>query len=241
MGTVSVTTFSSDTETVTRTKLNGLAANLLTEFNGNIEDANIKAAAAIDDSKLNLANIAQNIQFDGTSTFGGNVTFASETIADLGTVTAATITNCTLSNDPTFTSKSGLVPVGCILLWSGAVSAVPTGWGICDGSTYGTTVSPNLTDRFVIHASADSGDTYDVDDTGGAAAVTLTAAQSGIAAHTHDGVYTVDGGSGEGEAETIYNETGTTGAVTGGAASAASAHTNLPPYYALAYIIKTDA
>lgn len=59
MGTVSVTTFTSDTETVTRTKLNGLAGNLVTEFNGNIDNVNIKAAAAIANSKLNLAAIAQ--------------------------------------------------------------------------------------------------------------------------------------------------------------------------------------
>jgi len=42
-GVVSVNTFTSDTETVTRTKLNGLAANLVSEFNGSIEAANMKA------------------------------------------------------------------------------------------------------------------------------------------------------------------------------------------------------
>jgi hypothetical protein len=44
--------FTSDTETVTRTKLNNLVANLKTEFNGNIENANIKSGAAIAFSKL---------------------------------------------------------------------------------------------------------------------------------------------------------------------------------------------
>lgn len=56
MGIVSVTTFVSDEETVTRVKLNGLAANLLTEFNGNIDNDNIKPGAAIAYSKLNLAS-----------------------------------------------------------------------------------------------------------------------------------------------------------------------------------------
>jgi hypothetical protein len=55
MAVITVFTFTSDTETVTRTKLNSLAANLLTEFNGNINNANIKAGAAIAYSKLNLA------------------------------------------------------------------------------------------------------------------------------------------------------------------------------------------
>lgn len=54
MGVASTFTFTSDTETVTRTKLNNLVANLLTEFNGNIDNSNIKSAAAIAYSKLNL-------------------------------------------------------------------------------------------------------------------------------------------------------------------------------------------
>lgn len=62
MGIVSTTTFSSDTETVTKTKLNGLAANLLSEFNGSIDNTNIKALAAIAASKLNLATVAQPVQ-----------------------------------------------------------------------------------------------------------------------------------------------------------------------------------
>lgn len=46
-----------------------------------------------------------------------------------------------------------LVPIGTICLWSGADSAVPAGWAICDGrsvtSSDGTKtiVTPNLTDR----------------------------------------------------------------------------------------------
>ncbi len=47
MGTVTVTTFTSDTETVTRTKLNGLAANILTEFNGSIDKANVATDIAL--------------------------------------------------------------------------------------------------------------------------------------------------------------------------------------------------
>lgn len=66
MGTANTFTFTSDTETVTRTKLNNLVANLLTEFNGSINNSNIKAAAQIAASKLNLATIAQNVAFTGT-------------------------------------------------------------------------------------------------------------------------------------------------------------------------------
>ena len=69
MGTASTTTFSSDTETVTRTKLNGLVANLLTEFNGNISDTNISATAAINVTKLAITSQAAGdiLYHNGTS------------------------------------------------------------------------------------------------------------------------------------------------------------------------------
>ena len=55
MGIISTSIFTSDTETVTRTKLNNLVANLKTEFNGSIDNSNIKAAAGIVGSKLDLS------------------------------------------------------------------------------------------------------------------------------------------------------------------------------------------
>lgn len=55
---------------------------------------------------------------------------------------------------------------GMIILWSGAIVDIPTGWHLCDGDE-GT---PNLRDRFIVGA----GDTYAVGATGGS----LT--------HTHD-------------------------------------------------------
>lgn len=47
------------------------------------------------------------------------------------------------------------IPIGCIVLWSGSVNSVPSGWRLCDG-TNGT---PDLRDRFVIGARSDSGGT----------------------------------------------------------------------------------
>ena len=59
------------------------------------------------------------------------------------------------------------MPSGAIIMWSGAVSAVPAGWALCDG-TNGT---PDLRDRMVVAA-------------GGAYAV---GANGGAATHTHAG------------------------------------------------------
>jgi len=70
-------------------------------------------------------------------------------------------------------------PSGGIIMWSGTIANIPSGWALCDG-TNGT---PNLTGRFVVHADADSGGTYAPGDTGGADNVTLTEAQ--MPSHTH--------------------------------------------------------
>jgi hypothetical protein len=130
------------------------------------------------------------------------------------------------------------IPAGVITLWSGAISAIPSGWVICDGNNS----TPNLTAKFVIHASADSGATYDVNDTGGSTttgASSLSIAQ--LAAHTH--TYTAPGavgnqenGSGAGAVESV--SAGSTSGSTGSGSTHTHAST-IPPYYALAYIMKS--
>jgi microcystin-dependent protein len=66
-------------------------------------------------------------------------------------------------------------PPGGIILWSGSLASVPSGWYLCNGAN-GT---PDLRDRFVVGA----GNTYAVGNTGGAASVVLTSDQ--MPAHTH--------------------------------------------------------
>lgn len=69
--------------------------------------------------------------------------------------------------------QKAALPPGAIVLYPSAIA--PEGWALCDG-TLGT---PNLIDRFLVGA----GGSYAVGDTGGSAAVALTAPQ--MAAHTH--------------------------------------------------------
>jgi len=68
-----------------------------------------------------------------------------------------------------------LIPSGIIVLWSGSVASIPTGWVLCNGANS----TPDLRDRFVVGA----GSTYAVNATGGANTVTLDATM--IPAHTH--------------------------------------------------------
>ena len=129
-------------------------------------------------------------------------------------------------------------PVGGIIMWSGTVAAIPTGWALCDG-TNGT---PNLTGKFVVHADADSGGTYDVGDTGGADSVTLTTSQIPSHTHSYTDSYVLQSSLNPGIDidfnSTTWNPNGVLNKTTGSAGSGGS-HENRPPYYALAYIMKT--
>lgn len=70
------------------------------------------------------------------------------------------------------------IPSGVILMWSGTLATIPTGWALCDGSN-GT---PNLLDRFVLGV----GDTTtNPGEAGGSHSRTLTVAQ--LPSHSHAG------------------------------------------------------
>lgn len=122
------------------------------------------------------------------------------------------------------------VPVGGIILWSGAANAIPAGWALCNGSN-GT---PDLRGRFVIGA----GGSYSVGNTGGEESVTLTLKQ--IPSHSHGiGVASIERKSGGTfQAGTNNYYAGIAG--DSDSAGGGKAHNNLPPYYALCYLMRTE-
>jgi microcystin-dependent protein len=87
----------------------------------------------------------------------------------------ATFPNITGPVTATQSTINSPFPVGGIIMWSGAVNAVPSGWSLCNGAN-GT---PDLRNRFIVGAGSD----YAVGATGGANEVTLTTNQ--IPGHTH--------------------------------------------------------
>ena len=133
-------------------------------------------------------------------------------------------------------------PSGGIIMWSGSIASIPSGWLLCDG----TSGTPILRDRFIVGA----GSTYAVAGTGGTADAVIVShthtATSTDSGHSHSGgfqpfspggqnasgapnrVANVNTGTGVANITTTINSTGVSGT-----------NANLPPYYALAYIMKS--
>jgi microcystin-dependent protein len=149
---------------------------------------------------------------------------------------------------------------GMIVMWSGAIANIPAGWKLCNGVgaiSNGNPV-PNLSNRFIIGSITNSGGTYNVGNTGGSANIVVTGSTNGHAltvnqlpAHNHDlwslesSAVPLDGGMGLSKASSsqgaqLMGGTGNTG---GGAThshglNVTLTNANIPPYFALAFIIK---
>ena len=133
-------------------------------------------------------------------------------------------------------SGYGSVPVGTIVLWSGAASDIPDGWALCNGSN-GT---PDLRGRFVVGYDSNDGD-YSVGNTGGEKTHKLTTSE--MPSHNHS--YSFKGADlagswknnnyfyNQSEAYSGNNNTKYTDSTGGNAA-----HENRPPYYTLCYIMR---
>ena len=145
-------------------------------------------------------------------------------------------TNAQLLADSLGTASTGTVPIGGIILWSGSTGSVPDGWALCNGSN-GT---PNLQDRFVVGA----GNNYAVDATGGSANAVLIAHNHTYTNRTNaQGQNNVTGGPSPINDGALPNQpTSTTGINAAGSSSNTQTGTNanLPPYYSLAYIMRTS-
>lgn len=101
------------------------------------------------------------------------------------------------------------IPIGGIMMWSGAVNTIPTGWHLCDGTTVarsdaaGNIVCPDLRDRFVIGA----GNTLAPGAIGGSVALSVNTAAGG--SHTHAAWTDIQGVHAHGGATAGHALTGT--------------------------------
>jgi microcystin-dependent protein len=167
---------------------------------------------------------------------------------------------------PSTISGYGTIPIGVIVMWSGTIANIPTGWALCNGSN-GT---PNLTNKFIVGAhngvgigtsatagpgfSADNGiltDNYTPGNFGGETSHQLSIPE--LASHTHTLVPNLEvpqssasgmifqnnilqGDGGNKRTHTIIQDPSPIVTTVGGS----KYHENRSPYYALAFIMRTS-
>jgi hypothetical protein len=157
-------------------------------------------------------------------------------------------------------SGVGVVPIGSIIMWSGTIATIPSNYRLCDGGN-GT---PNLTDKFVICAAQDmynasSSNVWKAQTnitgtqtiTGGTKDAIVVSHSHGISdpGHTHDlhngGNYNWRDPTGGISAVRMSSDnydgtiikTKTTG-ISINTEGSSGTNQNLPPYYALAFIMR---
>lgn len=156
-------------------------------------------------------------------------------------------------NTPTWGSA---VPSGVIVLWSGSIATIPSGWYLCNGSN-GT---PDLRNRFVVGAFQDNAGIANTTITG-SNSLTGGSKDAIVVSHTHTATVTDPGhdhtttpstqflratsgsnGSNTGSNwrnDTLVVNSATTGiTVSNSTEGSSGTNANLVPYYALAYIMK---
>ena len=185
----------------------------------------------------------------GLTTLTANNVLIGNGTSNVAFVAPGTSGNVLTSNGTTWVSGASFV-TGMIMLWSGSIATIPAGFALCNGSN-GT---PDLRDRFVVGA----GSTYAVNATGGSANATLPS-------HTHTATSSVsdpghfhvmdrflgnlggsntayvgdDSGGGAASSQNTQSaSTGITVTTTNSTEGSSATNANLPPYFALAYIMK---
>jgi microcystin-dependent protein len=202
-------------------------------------------------SNLKIGNLtAVDATLTGNINTSGNISAAKGNIGTLSVTGNITTTGSIIQNGVV----GGIIPIGGIIMWSGNITSIPTNWSLCNGQ-FGT---PDLRNQFVIGAYADSG---------GQANTTVegSTTKSGgtkdaiVVSHTHTPTVTdpthfhTYGGSSQVQAgfdnngpfvgvSTSYNtSTASTGiSVAISTTGSSGTNQNLPPYYALAYIMRTS-
>ena len=200
--------------------------------------------------------VSGTLTASGTLTSSGTLAVTGGLTLDGSAGTSGQVIVSAGSGTPTWGSG---FPSGGIIMWSGTIATIPSGWLLCTGSS-GT---PDLRNRFIIGAFSD---------TTGVAYTTVTGAntQTGgskdaiAVSHTHTATSTVtdpghthtvnaigfsNGGSGGATQTNSYYlgaygtinsaTTGITVATSIASAGSSGTNANLVPYFALAYIMKS--
>ena len=241
----------------------------------NTDISNINIAEGC--SPANVNNAIRSVmaqlkdQQDGTSgdpfTVAGTLT-SSGTLAVTGALTldgaAGTSGQALVSAGSGTPTWGNIFVAGMIIMWSGTIATIPTGWLLCNGSSS----TPDLRDKFIIGATADSGGAAKTNITG-TPSQTGGSKDASLPSHTHTATSTVtdpqhnhtpqtlgsaqagsDNGGAPVDASTGYgtgrvsavtssSSTGITVATSNTTEGVSATNANLVPYYALAFIMKS--
>lgn len=198
----------------------------------------------------------------GASTLTANNVILGNGTSPVQFVAPGSNGNVLTSNGTTWASSTpatGFV-AGMIIMWSGTIATIPSGWVLCNGQNS----TPDLRDKFIIGASQDSGGVARTNITG-SLLQTGGSKDAIVVTHDHTATSTVTdpghthnlqfknvfaGGSGGGAGSVapftgvrtdsiVSNTTGITVATTVNTFGTSGDNANLPPFFALAYIMKT--
>lgn len=220
-----------------------ITANSVIVSNASTDDLDVNQDLSVEQD----AEVKRNLTVGGTLTVGGSKVDAAAAAMSVKSLTVS-------SPDFTVNGMSVAIPIGVITLWYGAENNVPAGWAICNGQVSNGVQTPDLTGRFVVGAgqeirngsstgkAGDGGDVYTPGMTGGERKHKLTVSE--MPKHDH----TVRMHSGDLAAAwkdqrnflMPWDKYGSKSVCDKISTSAGGdqAHENLPPYYALFYIMK---
>jgi hypothetical protein len=172
--------------------------------------------------------------------------------------TAAANTNTTQLATTAFvqTALTSAFSTGMIMMWSGSIATIPSGWVLCNGSNS----TPDLRNRFIIGAHSDVAGVANTTVTGGNTttggnkdAITVSHTHTATSTVTDPGHFHYERGTSSGSdigysvsdndnglnLPTSTATTGITVATSIDSTGSSGTNQNLPPYYALAFIMKT--
>jgi microcystin-dependent protein len=216
--------------------------------------------------KINTTLDSLDDLLDGTTAIKPNLDVGLWKVG--GTAVTATAAELNVLDNINTAGNFGLVPSGGIIIWSGSAAAIPTGWFLCDGTNStpnlrdrfvvgaGTTYAVGATGGAATVALAEANlpaHTHTVNINSGTQSANHThshtpnvklGAGGGLNGEAFSGGPVQSGpgpagalpatNTGTESATHIHNVNGNTGSIGSG-----TAHENLPPYYALCYIMKS--
>lgn len=216
--------------------------NVFDQFNHVVSNLSIGGALAVTGN----TTVTGNISITGTTTLSDDLILNGSS----GTAGQVVVSQ----GAGTYPVWGNAFVTGMIMMWSGTIATIPSGWLLCNG----TSGTPDLRDKFIVGATSDDAGVAKTNITG---ALTQTGGSKDaiVVSHTHTATVTdpghthningvggwyqggepwsYTGGGSSRVTTTVSNTTGVT--VANSTTGSSGTNANLVPYYALAFIMKS--